>query len=114
MKRLAWLVAAIFWMGVIWWLSDQPNLSSGLASDLWLRKAAHVFEFAFLTFLLIKTFGGGMRGVGLAVIFAISYAVLDEWHQTWVLGRSGNARDVMIDSIGVLITAVLAVTKKRA
>ena len=55
-----------------------------------------------------------MRGVGLAVIFAISYAVLDEWHQTWVLGRSGNARDVMIDSIGVLITAVLAVTKKRA
>ncbi len=37
--------------------------------------------------------------------FAISavYAMSDEWHQTMVAGRSGEIRDVCIDSLGALL-----------
>ncbi len=36
----------------------------------------------------------------LAILFAILYALTDEWHQTYVLGRFGSLWDVGIDGIG--------------
>lgn len=30
----------------------------------------------------------------------ISYAVLDEWHQTWTSHRTGSPVDVILDSAG--------------
>jgi VanZ family protein len=34
-------------------------------------------------------------------------AMLDEYHQTFVYGRSGSPRDVLIDSIGILIGVIV-------
>ena len=43
-----------------------------------------------------------------AWLAAALYAVLDEWHQTFVAGRSGQLRDICIDSAGALSGVFLA------
>ena len=42
----------------------------------------------------------------IAVSIAFAYACTDEFHQTFVHGREGTPRDVVIDSIGIAIAAL--------
>lgn len=75
------------------------------------RKAAHAFMFFILGALLwnavrqydLKT----KNTIWISAILACSYAMSDEIHQTFVPGRSGEIRDVIIDtiaaSIGIMI-----------
>lgn len=86
-------------MGLIFFLSAQPDLSSGLGGwDIVLRKLAHMAEFGVLFLLWWRALGG--RPAAAAAI-AIAYAISDELHQTTVEGRNGNALDVLVDSVGV-------------
>ena len=41
-------------------------------------------------------------------LFCFSYAVSDEFHQTFVIGRDGNFMDVLIDSGGVLFGIIIS------
>lgn len=107
MRRIKWWIITLLWMLMIWWLSNQPNLSSGLEHDLIWRKMAHIFEYAVLTWLLFRATGWRGKGVGvisLVIVMALVYASLDEWHQTWVVGRYGTGWDVGIDGVGVTLT----------
>lgn len=104
----------ILWMGVIFYLSNQPDLKSGLENrtDFILRKTAHITEYGILTFLSWRAIGDGGTKKGLryliaAIIFSVLYAVSDEYHQLFVDGRVGSLIDIAIDSIGVLIAAIL-------
>lgn len=104
MWQRKYAVAAIIWMCVIWFLSDQPYLQSGLEHDFWWRKLAHVFEYGLLTWLWARAFGStNWRSVMLAAGIALTYAGIDEWHQGWVEGRNASSRDVVIDAVGVLL-----------
>ncbi len=111
-----WLPVLI-WAGFIFWLSSLPNLESGLEQDFVLRKIAHILEYAVLTFLLFRAFsvqgGPAPKILVLAVIFALFYALTDEYHQTFIFGREGTLRDVVIDSIGILITTGVWYIKNR-
>jgi VanZ family protein len=104
------LVTLTLWCLVIFFFSNIPNLSSGLEQDFLLRKIAHVSEFsvlAFLVWLVIKRKKAGQALILLVTfICAFDYAVFDEIHQLFVVGRSGNIFDVGIDSIGILIIVV--------
>lgn len=75
------------------------------------RKAAHASEYAVLGFLLAGGISDSSKKrlycIGVPWAFGVAYAVSDELHQIFVPGRSGQATDVMIDSLGVL-TGVLA------
>lgn len=106
-------------MGVIFLLSAQPDLKSGLESrmDFVLRKIAHMAEYAILMFLAWRAAGSveGKRGMKYligAIIFSFLYALSDEYHQTFVYKRVGSLYDVAIDSLGVLIMAVIVYMKK--
>ncbi|MEV4419277.1 VanZ family protein [Patulibacter sp. NPDC049589] len=100
-------------MGLIFFLSAQPNLSSGLKEDFFLRKCAHVTEYTALTLLWARAAAGlgrelvrrhaGLAGATVALVWAAS----DEWHQTFVTGRVGAVHDVGIDAIGMAIALVL-------
>ncbi len=104
---------AIIWMVGIYFLSAQPSLHSGLPSrvDLVLRKLAHITEYAVLTFLLARAaytlHVWKYICIEIAVVGALIYAMLDEYHQTFVFGRSGSWADVGIDAIGIALTLVL-------
>lgn len=93
-------------MGVIFYLSAQPDLGTGLgAADLVLRKLAHMTEYALLWLLWLRALG--WRSPWVAAAIAIGYAATDELHQTFVTGRHGTPVDVAIDSVGVLVAALL-------
>ena len=93
-------------MALIWFLSAQPDLRSGLDSDLdlVLRKLAHMTEFGLLLVLWWRA-----AGPRVAVAITPAWAALDEWHQTWVEGRVGAVSDFAIDMLGAAIAAALTV-----
>jgi VanZ family protein len=92
-------------MGLIFFLSAQPDLDSGLgALDFVLRKLAHATEFALLTLLWAWAIRPlTPRSALPAALIALAYAASDEYHQTFVTGRSGSPVDVAIDAAGVLL-----------
>ena len=112
-KFLKFWLPVIIWAGIIFWLSSIPDLKTDLDQDFLLRKIAHILEFGILTFLLIRAFsakGGpalGWQPLMLAIIFAIFYALTDEYHQTFIIGRQGSLRDAGIDSIGILLVGLI-------
>lgn len=108
-KRIIYIVATVMWMAVIFYLSSIPDLKSPLSTtiDMALRKIAHMTEYGILYLLLYKSFQGIQQRTIVAIIIAILYAVSDEWHQSYVLGRTGAYIDVIIDSIGIIIFLIV-------
>lgn len=104
---LRWL-AVLAWCAVIYALSATPNLRSEFpnAWDVVLRKIAHVGEYAILTGLFFHaarlTFSVP-KSLVYAVLFAVTFALTDEFHQTFVPSRSGKASDWGIDALGVML-----------
>lgn len=87
------------------------------------RKGAHITEFAVLgvlTSLLISQYTEKRRiWYPASIVCSVIYASTDEFHQLFVPGRGGQVRDVLIDSIGILVgcSAVLLIitlVKRRA
>ena len=101
------------WMGLIFVLSAQSQLPT--PQEYWLdvlvEKSAHTFEFAVLGALLSRALAGGRspswRVMGTAVLLAWIYALLDEWHQSFVPGRSADWHDVVFDWLGAVLGAWL-------
>ena len=115
MRSVSRFAPPILLMAVIFALSAQPDLNSGLGVwDLILRKCAHMTEFGLLWFLWWRALGYGNRAIPAAI--AIGCAVTDEIHQSYVDGRVASSHDVLIDSAGVLIAIAVAhaVGKRRA
>jgi len=103
-QQIFFFILAILWGILIFYLSSTPDLSSGLPSvyDLVLRKIAHIFVFMILTYLIASSFDKHSRPYLLFVIIAaVAYAFVDELHQVFVETRSGNPKDIIIDSVGV-------------
>jgi len=97
-------------MGLIFFLSAQPDLSTGLGFwDLVLRKLAHMTAFGLLTLLWWRALPGPARRAGyIAAAISLLYAVSDEYHQSFVEGRHASAVDVAIDAAGIVLAYVLA------
>ena len=94
--------------------SDDPDKG---VLVLLMRKATHFGEYFALTGLwwwALRTRVGGRRALLPAVAIAVGYAMTDEFHQTFVSGRTGTPRDVLIDSAGVLAAAWLIRKRRRA
>jgi VanZ family protein len=108
MRALSRFGPPLLLMGVIFLLSAQPNLNSGLGTwDTILRKCAHMLEYGLLWLLWWRALGYGSK-VPPALI-AIAYAATDEFHQRFVAQRHGAPVDVLIDAAGVAI-AIAAVS----
>lgn len=121
-KKHIYLILCILWMAAIFCFSAQvsddsqkmsdffvyvlkPFLFAGLSQDtasFIVRKAAHMSEYALLAILLGLCYEayGKKKWVVYALISAALYAATDEFHQLFVAGRSGQFKDVLIDSAG--------------
>ena len=87
-------------MALIFGLSAQPDLNSGLGLvDLVGRKLLHAVEYGALWWLWLRALG--FRRPWLAAAIALGYAISDESHQTFVHGRHGSPVDVGIDAAGI-------------
>lgn len=112
-KIIKYWLPVFLWMAFIFYLSHQPGLKSDFPFywDFVLRKIAHITEYFILTFLLIRALNqcqfSKRKVLVLSFAFALAYAVSDEYHQTFILARSGAFLDVLIDSFGIVLSTWL-------
>ena len=130
-KIIAWGLL-VFWMVLIFFMSNQPGEVSSSQSDLVLklfsligielneyfgelatlvvRKTAHFSEYMILYLLVynVLRFYANNRRTRLYLIgFVFLYACSDEFHQLFIPGRSGQFKDVLIDTSGALIMLMI-------
>lgn len=102
-----WLPALLL-MAVIFLLSSTPasRLPNFGAIDLLIKKGGHATGYALLAlayyFALPPRLSPIYRAV-LAFVMALLFALSDEFHQSFVEGRTSSLRDVGIDSAGAAI-----------
>jgi VanZ family protein len=101
-------IAPLALMGVIFYFSAQTSTGDHPWWDVIIRKLGHVSGYALLTALWWWALRGvTARPLLIAFLIALAYACTDEFHQTFVHGRTGTPVDVGIDAIGMAIAALL-------
>ena len=133
MRKKVFLVLAILWMGIIFYMSNQPaNISSAQSggviemlstlpilgnvikammqngtAEFVIRKSAHMFSYATLAVLCFMSMYDvrvNLKKISIvSFIITFIYACTDEIHQLFINGRSGEFRDVLVDSTGAFI-----------
>lgn len=77
----------------------------------YVRKLAHFTEYMILAITVaFPLYVYGMRGIWLMIFagaFCVGFACLDEYHQSFVAGRSPSKKDVLIDSCGVFVGIII-------
>ena len=75
------------------------------------RKLAHITEFFILSIIVIILLKNKIIDYNKLLLISISicfiFACLDEYHQTFIPGRTGQFSDVLIDMIGVLFGSLI-------
>jgi VanZ family protein len=137
LKQWIFLGVWILWMGLIFCFSTSsmgdaqtqswlemglknllPAAQSGVSSanlhllNHGLRKLAHFSEYAALTGIgylawTLSLKQTRLQSVRIALIGAIAFAISDEFHQRFEAGRTSLITDVMIDSLGATIAALI-------
>ena len=123
-------ISVAIWMLVIFHLSSEVAGTSSARSNeivrtiqsigvsapadlltFLVRKAAHIsayFILGILLFNLLKEYGLGVKKmIFISIGIAMLYACTDELHQMFVPGRSGEVRDVLIDTAGAAVGVVV-------
>lgn len=76
-----------------------------------IRKTAHFTEYFMLAVsVAFPLYVYGVRGIWLMIsagAFCVGFACLDEYHQSFVAGRSPQKKDVFIDSCGVFLGIIV-------
>jgi len=73
------------------------------------RKAGHLTEYAILAALAARAFRNSsdqfksVHWFKFALLLAVTYALTDEFHQSFVPSRAASIQDTLIDSAGALI-----------
>jgi VanZ family protein len=110
--RIAAFAPPLALMGLIYFLSAQPDLNSGLGLvDEIGRKLVHMAEYGLLWWLWCRALG--FRRPVLAAVITLAYAATDEFHQTFVHGRVGSPIDWLIDGAGVAVAWALTTAWAR-
>lgn len=81
------------------------NLDSilGQLSDFIVRKAGHLSEYFILyilVYIVLRETYSLKKSLLFALLGTLLYSCTDEFHQTFVQGREGCLRDVLIDTFG--------------
>lgn len=139
MRKKIFLALAILWMGTIFYMSNQPAnistvqsdgvinilsgvpvlgdvmdvlISNGTASFV-VRKSAHMLSYGLLSVLLFMSIYDNYKSINkasiISLIITFLYACSDEFHQTFITGRSGEFRDVLVDSTGAIIFLLIII-----
>lgn len=135
-NKIVKIIILILWMILIFILSNQTGSESQNLSDTFIskticnfinncnpdiysfiiRKLAHFTLYFILGIFSVINFKNDKDGLINALIICITYAIFDEVHQMFINNRSGEVRDIIIDSISSLISILLIyrIRKKRS
>jgi len=106
-KILNFWLPPFLWMGLIFFLSSFHKLqvSSIGWQDFITRKTAHFLEYYILFFLFYRAFKNtskipSPKILFLSLILTLLYSTTDEFHQTFINGRTGRIFDIGVDFFG--------------
>ena len=126
MKKILSLILLIIWIIIIFLLSNQSGSVSTNESDvivnsinsilninehllvIIVRKLAHIIEYFILylfTYNCFKEYSIKYKYV--SIIFCIFCGLIDEVHQLFINGRSGQIIDVFVDLVGIIIGYII-------
>lgn len=119
MKKKISVILVILWMILIFIMSsysgndssNQSNFIVNIISSIFninnidilsliVRKLAHFTEYFILGLLVYNMIYNLNKKKYMSIIICILYAISDEIHQLFVVGRSCNIIDMLIDSCG--------------
>ena len=128
-KKIIKIIILILWMLVIFLLSNQTGSeSTGLSDKLIcsmmsncnpdiysfiVRKIAHFMIYFILGRFTIMNFKLSKENIINTLLICVIYAFSDEIHQMFINNRSGELRDIIIDSIGSLSSILLFYKLKK-
>jgi VanZ family protein len=103
------------------WLLPQTPTETLAVIHHYIRKSGHLTEYFILSLLLLRGIRGDRRGLRLgwtllAIAIVFCYASLDEFHQSFVPGRTPAFSDVLLDTCGgaaAQIVAELAMLRRK-
>lgn len=103
-QAVRWLPAVVM-MGLIFLFSAQPaaRLPYFGAIDVLLKKSGHAIGYALLGlsyYYALPPRLSRFYRVALSLLMALLFALSDEFHQSFVEGRTSSLRDVAIDMMG--------------
>jgi VanZ family protein len=104
---------------LILWLFPNTSAETLLTIQSITRKLAHLTEYAILGWLAARAFRSSPRAAInrhwflISVALVVVYALLDEYHQSFVPSRTGTIWDSFIDMAGGLAALVIIRWKHR-
>lgn len=104
-RPLLRIVAAFGWMCLIFLVSNRTSLPQPPGLTPMITASLGHFSVYFVLAILVWWVLGGFGLDGrprwmLAFALAVLYGVSDEWHQSFVPGRTPDILDVLIDALG--------------
>jgi VanZ family protein len=112
------LLLALTWMAGIFYLSHQPTLDVPSLFENQ-DKVMHFGAYGLLGVLLLgamplEAAGYRSRQIALATLIASLYGISDEFHQSFVPGRSPDVMDWLADTSGAFLAALLLAQLSRS
>ena len=119
-KLIIYWLPTLFWCTLIFILSSKPTTQASYFDliDFIIKKSAHIFIYAMLYFLVfravnevkiefinkrIKIKYTSGSSFFIPFLFCLLYAISDEYHQSFIPGRTARIRDIGFDFIGMFI-----------
>ncbi|MCB9495932.1 MAG: VanZ family protein [Fibrobacteria bacterium] len=106
LEKWAFRLAALAWMGMVFWFSSQPGTKVHVEPPL--DKIIHAGVYGVLAFLL--ALGAGPRwkahAAWMAWVVAVAFGASDEFHQSFSPGRSVSFGDWFADLGGATAASV--------
>jgi VanZ family protein len=102
-----------FIVPILHWLFPRASIETLDFLHRFIRKSAHFVEYFVLSLLILRGIRAGRHaarlGWALATIAIVGgYAALDEYHQSFVPGRTAAVADVLLDTSGGIAAQVIA------
>lgn len=101
-------VASLVWMGVIFAFSSLPGSSLPAGGYGGFGHFGGYLVLGVLNFVALDGPRRGWRAAALAVLLASIYGVTDEFHQSFVPGRTPDPADWVTDTAGAMTGALIA------
>lgn len=114
MKRFArYQLPFIFYAVLVFMISSLSQLPDTGLDIPYIDKAEHLIEYFIFSALAIRAVfhlssSGSRRWVyPLAITMSLLFALSDEYHQSFVPGRTADGMDFLADAIGIILAAIL-------
>jgi len=92
-------------------VTEEEKEETLLSINMVVRKIAHSMEYGILSFFIaFHLFALNLHKKKIllySIFLSFFYAITDEIHQLFVPGRSGQIKDVLIDTSGALIASII-------